>query len=43
MSDEEWIFKMQNDSNDSIYIENKNSSKTNVFESSGDGKVKDLY
>ena len=42
-SDEEWIFKMQNDSNDSIYIENKNSSKTNVFESSGDGKVKDLY
>ena len=34
---------MQNDSNDSIYIENINSSKTKVFESSGDGKVKDLY
>ena len=42
-SDEEWIFKMQNDSNDSIYIEIKNSSKTKVLESSGDGKVKDLY
>ena len=34
---------MQNDSNDSIYIEIKNSSKTKVLESSGDGKVKDLY
>ena len=43
MSDEEWIFKMQNDSIDSIYIEIKNSSKTKVLESSGDGKVKDLY
>ena len=39
MSDEEWIFKMQNDSNDSIYIKNINSSKTKVLESSGDGKV----
>ena len=43
MSDEEWIFKMQNDSNDSIYIENKISSKTKVLESSGDGKVKYLF
>ena len=42
-SDEEWIFKMQNDSNDSIYIENKISSKTKVLESSGDGKVKYLF
>ena len=39
MSDEEWIFKMQNDSNDSIYIKNKNSSKTKILESSGDGNI----